>query len=116
MRIKIAVSAFVLIMSTACGVEDSVEWEATNSKEQAVFWECTEGGAWLRYWRVNGVEVGRDHCDCYGFLTEQGQHSGSYSQFLEPSCSGGGGSGGGGGGCNIMPPGEASTSSVPPEC
>lgn len=112
---RILGTVVLAVLVSSCALEGAPE--TTASTEQGLIWACDGTNDWTRYWRVNGVEVGREDCDCSGFITSHGTITGVYSQVLEHICTtGGGGGGGGGGGCRVAAPTQGSTNNVPPSC
>ncbi|HZI13927.1 MAG TPA: hypothetical protein VE153_26400 [Myxococcus sp.] len=70
-----------LVLSGCGGVEtEEVSTEELQSVEQGIIWACDGTSQWNRYWYKNGVETGREYCDCPGILTRYGSPSGSYQQ------------------------------------
>lgn len=59
-----------------------------GSAEQEIIFACNPGSNFIRYWKVNNVEVGREECLCSGELLRYGETRGTYSQVVGPSCSG----------------------------
>jgi hypothetical protein len=96
--LKIAAGICAALLVAACAVDEREEQPATTSVEQSLLWACTGADTWTRYWKVNGVEKGREYCNCDGSITQYGTLTGTYSQVAGSTCGGGGG-GGGGGGC-----------------
>ena len=118
MFVKALVAACLVVLSSACAV-DPGRSEATGTTEQGILLACTGAEIWTRYWYDNGIEVGREDCDCDGTVTPHGTLSGAYTQVVGPTCTSGGGGGGGGGGgdgCLRAPAGVASPNSAPPTC
>ncbi|WP_141332907.1 hypothetical protein [Myxococcus sp. AB025B] len=80
----------VALVLSGCGgapeQQPPSETETLESSEQGLIWACDGRRSFNRYWTVNGVEVGREYCDCDGTLTEFGTLSGRYSQTLNFYC------------------------------
>ncbi|MBZ4419308.1 hypothetical protein [Myxococcus sp. RHSTA-1-4] len=79
----------VAVVMGGCGGADTedVSPQELGSAEQSIIWACDGSSQWNRYWYKNGVEVGREYCDCPGILTKFGTTSGSYTQELLFYCS-----------------------------
>ena len=112
---KSLVAVCVVVLSTACAVEPGRS-EATSSTEQGILLPCTGETIWTRYWTQNGVEVGREDCNCDGIIIEYGTLSGAFSQVVGPSCSVDAPPSPPPTGCSIAPVGGATASSAPPTC
>jgi hypothetical protein len=69
---------------SSCNTVDQVEFK--SDVEQGVFLACDGTSAWTRTYRVNGVEVGREDCDCPGIVTPYGTLTGRYTQEVMYSC------------------------------
>ena len=118
---KTLMGVWLAVLSGACSVVSPPE--STSTTEQELLLPCDGSEVWTRYWYENGVEVGREDCDCPGILTTHGTLIGTFTQVVGPVCSGGGGGGGGGGsdgsGCFSAPTPSmdgASPNNAPPFC
>ncbi len=99
---KAITMSLLAAMLASCAVETVDEAEVGDTQQALegglYIWACTGADAWTRIWKVNGIEKGREYCECDGTIQQFGTIGGQYTQVSNYSCSGGGGGGGGGGG------------------
>jgi hypothetical protein len=83
-----ALACLATLSLVGCGapVEEAVPEAALDNVEQPLLYMCDGSRAFTRYWYEDGVEVGREYCDCDGNLTQYGEEGGLYKQVVHYYC------------------------------
>ena len=90
-KLRASLACVVALVLSGCGggmeMEESAPETTIETTEQSLLYACDGRRAFNRYWFQNGVEVGREYCDCDGTLTKFGTTQGRYTQEVISYCS-----------------------------
>lgn len=85
---RAALVCLAALSLVGCGgpMEVPASEPALDSVEQPIIYDCNGSRSFIRYWYQDGVETGREYCDCDGTLTEYGEVWGTYKQVVTSYC------------------------------
>lgn len=90
-KTRASLACVVVLLLSGCGggteLEAATPETSLETATQPLLYACDGRRSFNRYWFQNGVEVGREYCDCDGTLTEFGTTQGSYTQQIISYCS-----------------------------